>query len=195
ALHEPFGDQPVDNAGDIAVGHQQEARQVAHEHAVRRAVERGHDVEPRQRGVELPAQALAQLRLDDARGAQQPNPQPQLLLRGGERPAHHVSPPESESAWPVMEPASSLHSHSTAAATSCGWMKRPCGLVAARLARACSTVRPVLSTMRCTDSSSMSDSTNPGQIALTVTPVFASSAARARISPTTPCLAATYGAT
>ena len=37
-----------------------------------------------------------------------------------------------------------------------------------------STVRPVLSTMRRTDSSSMSVSTKPGQTALTVTPVLAS---------------------
>jgi len=44
---------------------------------------------------------------------------------GGERSAHHVSPPDSDSAWPVIEPAASLTSHSTAAATSLGWMKRP----------------------------------------------------------------------
>ena len=44
---------------------------------------------------------------------------------------------------------------------------------------------------RATDSSSMSVSTKPGQTALTVTPVFAFSAASARISPTTPCFAAT----
>ena len=67
---------------------------------------------------------------------------------GRERPAHHVSPPDIEIAWPVIEPRASLHSHSTAAATSSGWMKRPCGLVEARLARASSSLRPVLSTMR-----------------------------------------------
>src|SRR5262249_24605008 len=184
-------DQPVDDAGDVAVGYQQEARQVAHQHAVGRAVERGHDVEPRQRGVEFPAQPLAQFALDDARSAQQPDPQPQLLLGSREWAAHHVSPPDSEIAWPVIEPASSLTSHSTAAATSCGWIKRPCGLVAVRLARACSTVRPVFSTMRCTDSSTNSVSTKPGQTALTVTPVRASSVASARVSPTTPCFAAT----
>src|SRR5262249_7614836 len=152
-------------------------------HALGRAIERRHDVEPRQRRVELGAQPLAQFALDDARGAQQADPESQLLLGGGQRPAHHVSPPESDSAWPVTEPACSLTSHRTAAATSCGWMKRPCGLVADRLARACSTVRPVVRTMRWTDSSSMSVSTKPGQTAFTVTPVLTSSVASARIRP------------
>ena len=61
---QPFRDQPVDDAGDIAVGDQQEARQVAHQHAFRRAVERRHHVEARQRRVEFLLQPLAQLGLD-----------------------------------------------------------------------------------------------------------------------------------
>src|SRR4030095_14225473 len=114
------------------------------------------------------------------------DPEPELLLGGGERPAHHVSPPDSDSAWPVTEPAASLQSHSTAAATSFGWMKRPCGLVLARRGRACSTVRPVVRTIRWTDSSSMSVSMKPGHTALTVTPDFTVSGASPRIRPPPP---------
>ena len=53
--------------------------------------------------------------------------------------------PKAKSPWPVIEPAASLHSHRTVAATSCGWMKLAlrvgCG---ERLARASATVRPVV---------------------------------------------------
>jgi hypothetical protein len=57
----PSVHQPVDDAGDVAVRDQQEARQVAHQHAVRLAVERRHHVEAGQGGVELGLQPLAQL--------------------------------------------------------------------------------------------------------------------------------------
>ena len=80
ARDQPFRNQPVDDAGDIAVRDQQEARQVAHQHAFGRAVERRHHVEARQRRVEFLLQPLAQLGLDGARGPQQPDPQPQPFL-------------------------------------------------------------------------------------------------------------------
>ena len=43
--HQAIGDKPVDDEGDVAVGDEQEPRQVAHQHAFGPAVERGHDVE------------------------------------------------------------------------------------------------------------------------------------------------------
>ena len=46
-------DQPVDQAGDVAVRHHHALRQFAERHAVRRAVELRHQVEARQRDVEL----------------------------------------------------------------------------------------------------------------------------------------------
>src|SRR5690606_5932535 len=120
----------------------------------------------------------------------QPYPQAKTVLAvalgawRGQGSGYHVSPPETEIACPVIEPALREHSHRTAPATSCGWMKRPCGLVETSAARVSSAERPVLSTMRETDCSSMSVSTKPGQTALTVIPVLAFSAASARIRPT-----------
>ena len=79
--------------------------------------------------AERHAQPLAQLHLDGARGAQQPQPQPQLLLGRGLRlgpgPAlhRHISPPETEMAWPLIAWAAGVHSHSTVSATSSGVMK------------------------------------------------------------------------
>ena len=62
----------------------QEARHLAHQHAVGLAVERRHHVEARQRGVELRLQPLAQLTPSiKRRCAQQPDPQPQPLLAVG----------------------------------------------------------------------------------------------------------------
>ena len=57
-------------------------------------------------------------------------------------------------------------------------------------ARASSSDLPVFSTMLSTVAASMSVSTQPGQTAFTVTPLFATSRASARVIPTTPCLAA-----
>src|SRR6202035_975176 len=129
----------------------------------------------------------------------QPDPQAQprlavgLAAPRGRGSAPHVSPPETEIAWPVT-PALP-HSHSTTSATSSGLMKRPCGLLAASVARTSAALRFVVAAIRSTDAASIPVSVKPGHTALTVMPVDAVSSASARIRPTTPCLAATYGAT
>src|SRR5690606_1819463 len=189
--------QAVHDAGHIAVGDEQKARKIAHRHAFRATIKSRKHIEAGQGGIELRLQPAPQLRLNRAAGAQQPYPKPQSFLaahfdmQSRKRGAHHVSPPDSEIACPVTEAAPSPTSHMTVAATSSGWMKRPCGLAVIRLWRASSWLRPVLAMMRRTDSSRRSVSTKPGQTALTVTPVLASSTASARIRPTTPCFEAT----
>ena len=79
----PSDDEPVDDAGDVAVRHHEEARNLAHQHAVGLAIERRHHVEARQRGVELRLQPLARHAFDQPAGAQQPDPQPQPRLAVG----------------------------------------------------------------------------------------------------------------
>ena len=101
-----------------------------------------------------------------------------------------TSPPATTIACPFIDPDPGDASHSTASATSSGLTSRPCGLDFASSARAASSVRPVLATILPTALSIKGVSVNPGQTALTVTPVRASSSASARVSPTTPCLAA-----
>ena len=66
--------------------------------------------------------------------------------------------------------------------------------MSARIDRASSGVRPVPAEMLATDSSVIGVSTYPGQTALTVTPVRATSAAAVRTRPSTPCLLAVYAA-
>src|SRR5262249_1902563 len=189
--------QPVDDAGDVAVRHQQETGNLAHQHPVRLAIERRHHVETRERDIELRLEALARLALDEPGCAQQPDPQPQSRLAvaiaalGHQWCAHHVSPPETAIACPVTAAAASLQSQSTMSATSFGWTKRACALRFARAARTSASLRLVVSTIRRMDSFSIGGSVKPGHTALTVVPVAANSTARARASPTTPCLAAT----
>src|SRR5581483_3002502 len=96
-------------------------------------------------------------------------------------------------AWPFMP--SAVHNQSTRAATSSGRRKRPAGLSLASVARASAALFPVLAAIRLTDAATNGVSVKPGHAALTVTPVGESSAASARASPTTPCLAAQYAAT
>jgi hypothetical protein len=62
-------------------------------------------------------------------------------------------------------------------------------------ATASSKPRPVLAAMVRAPFQTMSVAANPGQIAFTVTPVPATSAASARVSPTTACLDAVYALT
>src|SRR5262245_23313616 len=93
-----------------------------------------------------------------------------------------------------MPRAVSAHRTVTAYATSSGWIRRRCGLICSRAARAWSVDRPVLSAIRAIASPAMLVSTQPGQIALIVTPVRARSIARARVIPTTACLEAQYAA-
>src|SRR5215472_5974940 len=202
ACDEAFGDQPVDNAGDIAVRHNQEPRYFAHQHAVRLAVERRHHVEARQGHAKLHLEPLPRHSLDETARPQQPDPQPQPRLsfdrsivlalgRGGRYRRHHVSPPEIEIAWPVMAALSPAQSQTTAAATSSGLMKRACGLLAASALRASDSPRLVAATMRSTALSSIGVSVNPGHKAFTVMPAVTVSVASARVRPITPCLAAT----
>src|SRR3954471_10901026 len=82
----------------------------------------------------------------------------------------------------------------TAAATSSTATRRPIGCMFSKIARASSGERPVPAEMAATDSSVIGVSTYPGQTALTVTPVRATSEAAVRTSPRTPCLLAVYAA-
>ena len=116
-------DQPVDQAGDVAVRHHHALRQFAERHAVRRAVELRQQIEARQRDVEIVAQAAAHLVLDQRRAGEKTQPQPQLGLVvvgplrdlgfGVERDCrsvvHHSSPPATISVVPVTEAASGEH--------------------------------------------------------------------------------------
>ena len=113
AHHQALRHQPVDDAGDVAVGHHEEARDLRHGHAGLLPRQRRHDIEPRQRLAELGAQAPAQVHLDHAHGPQQAHPQPQLELTCGFR--RRVP----------------LHGHHTFSA-----------VVSARSARRCSWSRP-----------------------------------------------------
>src|SRR5262249_9029393 len=164
-----------------------------HQHAVRLTIQRCHHIETRQRRVELLFKSFAGHTLDEAAGAQQPDPNAQTRFRvgsfyivfkcrrsGGRR--HPVSPPETAIAWPLTAPLSPAHSHMTASATSSGLMNRACGLLASSVARVSSPVRLVAATIRSTARSSIGVSAKPGQTALTVIPVLAVSSARARAS-------------
>src|SRR5256885_8496865 len=56
--------QLVGDAGDVAVGHHHVARQLAHLHALGRALQLGHEVEAGQGGVEFAAQAVVDMAFD-----------------------------------------------------------------------------------------------------------------------------------
>src|SRR5690606_1438024 len=104
--------------------------------------------------------------------------------------SYMVSPPLTEIDWPVTAPAPAPQSQGPASATSSGVTGRPCGLDLPNSASTASASRPVRATTRATPSRTISVSVYPGQTALTVTPLAASSSASARVRPTTPCLAA-----
>ena len=91
--------------------------------------------------------------------------------------------------------APSLHSIATQSATSSGRTSRFCGFMSSRIFFASSGVRFVFWTMFAIVFSVISVSTKPGQTQLTVTPVFASSAAIARVRPTSACFDAQYADT
>ena len=98
-------------------------------------------------------------------------------------------PPRPKWPAPVTDRAASLISQSTVPATSCGVTNRPlrvseCG-PRLRFAAAGTLDDAVDGSLR-----GGSVSVKPGQTALTRTPRAAVSTARARIRPTTPCLAA-----
>ena len=73
------GDEPVDEAGEVAVRHHHPLREIGQRHAVRRLVELRHQVEAGQRDVEALAQAAAHLALDQRRAGEKTQPEAQLL--------------------------------------------------------------------------------------------------------------------
>ena len=107
---EALGFEAVDDAGDVAVGDAEHAGELAHLQSVGGAVERGHHVEARERGVDA-AQALAQLALDHARDGEDAQPEAQARLGGGDaaggRSRLMSRLRETEMAWPVTEAAAS----------------------------------------------------------------------------------------
>src|SRR5581483_8239142 len=195
--------QPVDYPGDIAVGHHQEARQFGHCHAVGLPLERGHDIELRQGHIELDTQPLAHFRFDRPRGTQNTDPQPQPLLAQGRRCLTrfcsggdcHAPPPAMTMASPLTASAAGEHSQTTFSATSLGEIRRPPALSRARAFFTSLIQRPVLPAIAAADVSRRGVSVYPGHTAFTVIPGTLNSAASARASPTTPCLAAQYAAT
>src|SRR5262245_11902497 len=147
-----FGSQPVDDPCDITVRHHQMSRQLGHGDAVLVTGECGHDIELGKRDCEFGAQPFTKSSFDRARGAQQPEPQPQPLLAGRTRDGAlaglvgntHCRPPVTSIACPFTDAADGEHSLITACATSSGLMSRPDGLSWASMARASSEERPVL---------------------------------------------------
>ena len=91
----------------------------------------------------------------------------------------------------MIAPASGAARNATANATSSGSSSRPSGAIdASASSPAPRPVRASMATIRSTDAVVMSVRTYAGQTALAVTPVPATSAATARMSPTTACLEA-----
>jgi len=81
------------------------------------------------------------------------------------------------------------------AATSAGSISRPPGLRRAIAATASSNDFPVFAAMFRAPFHTISVAANPGQMAFTVTPLPANSAASARVRPTSACLEAVYAVT
>src|SRR6185312_5584441 len=198
--------QAVRDPGDIAPGHHHALRELAHLQALRGALQLRHEVEARQRGVEARLQVLADPAPDLVGAGEEPQPQaqrhvmvivyPRLRIeRRRQRlqrallPRHQVvtSPPASTMLWPVTLSVPGRQSQSTALLTSAGAMRRPCGLVAVRVAIASLSLRPVFFTMLSTARVTMSVSVYPGHTAFTVMFRVAYSKARERVKPITAC--------
>src|SRR5690606_31974673 len=144
-LDQALGLQPRGQAGDVALGDHQPARDLAKRQAgLAGALEGGEEVEARQGGAEVLAQALGQALFHRRGAGQQAEPQAQaaLAVRGAAEAVRqgldraHASPPATGRATPFTPPLSGRHSQATAAATSAGWISRPWGLAATRAARA-----------------------------------------------------------
>ncbi len=121
-LHQPLLDQPLDQAGDIAVRHHHALRELAERHPVACTIELRHEIEARERDVETVAQPPADLGLDHLLAGEQAQPQPQLVLvvvralgnlgLGIEWNAavlHQISPPATASVVPVTAAACGEH--------------------------------------------------------------------------------------
>src|SRR3989442_45933 len=95
-------------------------------------------------------------------------------------------------ASPLVSLPAPWHSASTALATSSGGIRRRWPVVSRAARRASAGDMPVFAAMRLIDCRVMSVSTYPGQTALTVTPVPATSAATEPATPTNACFKALY---
>src|SRR5207247_2160973 len=95
-------------------------------------------------------------------------------------------------ASPLVSLPAPWHSASTALATSSGGIRRRWPVVSRAARRASASDIRVFAAMRLIDCRVISVSTYPGQTALTVTPVPATSAATERVRPTTACFDALY---
>ena len=80
APDEPFGDELVGDARDVAAGDHEAARQLAHLEPLRIALELRHQVEARQRRREALAQPRAHLAFDRQRAGEKPQPEAQRLV-------------------------------------------------------------------------------------------------------------------
>ena len=133
------GDEPVDEAGEIAVRHHHPLREIRQHHAIGGLVELRHQVEAGKRDVEALAQATAHLALDHGGAGEKAQPEAQLLtmivrhldrlrlgVEGNCLVIHRqISPPANTMACPVTERAPSPHSQSTVSAISAGSIRRP----------------------------------------------------------------------
>src|SRR5690554_3576531 len=105
-----------------------------------------------------------------------------------------IRPPEMVRACPVIPSDSADPRYTARWAISSGWRNRPCGTRARTISRTFSGSSTPKTLCNSADARSiMSVSTNPGQMAFTVTPCLAVSRARQRVSPTTACFDELYG--
>src|SRR5512145_2799946 len=70
----------VDDRGDVAAGDHQQARELVHFEPLAVALELRHQVEARQRGAELLAQARAHAPFDELSAGEKPEPDPQRAM-------------------------------------------------------------------------------------------------------------------
>src|SRR4029077_6785686 len=103
-----------------------------------------------------------------------------------------VHPPSIDRAAPVMVAASSPQRNTAKEPICSGEVKRNIGCFSrTRFSFACSTGIPASCALASTCFCTKGVSTQPGQMALQVTPLFAVSMATTLLSPTRACLAAT----
>jgi hypothetical protein len=176
-------------------------RQLAKLHAAGRFIQLRNQVEARQRDVEAVTQPAADLVFDQRRAAEQTQLQTQFVLviagpfdrlglaSSGASPESAMSqssPPAMVNVAPLMPLASPGHRKATAAATSSGAIRRPCGFCRVNSTRASSRVRPVFVATR----AHQFGVGEPGHTVSTGTPPFATSSASDRARPATAYLAA-----
>jgi hypothetical protein len=79
-LDQALGDELVGEARDIAARHHHPLRELAHPQPCRVALQLRHQVEARQRGREVRAQARADVALDQHRAGEKAQPQSQRVV-------------------------------------------------------------------------------------------------------------------